>query len=772
LVPVIFLLVVASALAAVNCSPPSGQDWIFNSSNSTLVCDNGTAIDLGAYSLILNDNATATFTNGTNLTATQVLVNSTNASFHANESSTVTATLNITAGNATFDGAALAGPAETSGTLLFSNGAALAGWLSILNGTTTFNATNVTNVTSVNITGTLILENGLYTPTQINVYKGPLTATNATILTGEFSIGTLVSPYSAATAVLTDTVLNATSFTIGNMSTLTTDNLTSNATLVIHENATATLDRSTLNITASGATLTSGSWLVGDVSLNESAVATLTDVNGSITAEDANLTVNGTANNTITILSSTFTLNGEAQNVNATTSNVTMTGSSATLFTLTNGLLTATNSALNVTSTNTLLTMTSVNASTLVGTRSSVLTGVIATSATLSGNNTFSDYTGENLTLAGNGLSSGDLNITGTLFLNDNHALTLNDSSVATLASTGNGTALLDGNLTITGLGAFTQTLTRVYPLYLVNESGAPVSGKTVRVLRSLSNTSDAIWNGTSDASGYLEPSVTFNSTNDTFYLYVPGYTLGQNVSFALLNDTPLNWSIDATGPSFNITLLNSTVSAGSFGFQAELPADAVLLRYRIHNATANWTTISSVIHSGSAWNETQAYDGIYLPAGDWTVNLTAYDTYNNSYATNATVTSQDAILSTLMSAADQSATIGGSDIGFTFTVTTKGAGAVVEAFLNLTNGDFLFDNGYLALNDGTANVSVGAGGDYAGAGNVTLPAITAGATPSYVNMSLAGAGIYQQNLTLLITPYSGLSAGTYSGSYGFGVFG
>jgi len=104
--------------------------------------------------------------------------------------------------------------------------------------------------------------------------------------------------------------------------------------------------------------------------------------------------------------------------------------------------------------------------------------------------------------------------------------------------------------------------------------------------------------------------------------------------------------------------------------------------------------------------------------------------------------------------------------------VTVKSAGSVVEAYLQLASGSSSFDVAYTHLSNGTATVSVAPDAAYAGAANVTIPAIPVQATPAYVTMNLAATGeIRQDLLTLTLTPYATLIPGTYTGSYGFGIF-
>jgi hypothetical protein len=160
------------------------------------------------------------------------------------------------------------------------------------------------------------------------------------------------------------------------------------------------------------------------------------------------------------------------------------------------------------------------------------------------------------------------------------------------------------------------------------------------------------------------------------------------------------------------------------------------------------------------------------LPAGNWTLTVTAKNQTGGSNITTATFQSLPTLRTTLTSANAQETSIGGDDVTFTFNVTVKSAGSVVEAYLLLASGGYTFDARNALLSDNvTTNVSVAGNGAYTGAENITLPSITT--APAYVTMNLAATGeIRQDLLTLTLTPYATLIPGTYTGSYGFGVFG
>lgn len=381
-----------------------------------------------------------------------------------------------------------------------------------------------------------------------------------------------------------------------------------------------------------------------------------------------------------------------------------------------------------------------------------------------------------------------DTNITGTFAVEGNGTILFagdgNNLSATTLTA-GNesgaaGTLIIDGNLsfTATGMTAFNdgQDLTRRYLLTLSDDSSDPVSGENVTILSNGSDTASKVWSGVTDANGKATFNVTFNSTtyNDTFHVALPDKAW-QNASFTLLNDTPFTMTTDVDAPEVNLSATTTPIIGGSFAFEANLSADTVAANYTITNGTDTWSngTWSSSELATASYRVTETFSGIYLPTGSWTINVSARDEAGNAHSNATTVTSEAAILATLSSTSSQTATIGGSAVAFTFAITTKGAGSVVKAYLNLTNGALVFNNAYVKLQNDSDNVSVSQYGNYTGSGNVTLPAIALAAIPSYVELDLTTqGGIYQDQLTLAITPYNGLSAGTYAGSYGFGVFG
>jgi len=181
--------------------------------------------------------------------------------------------------------------------------------------------------------------------------------------------------------------------------------------------------------------------------------------------------------------------------------------------------------------------------------------------------------------------------------------------------------------------------VTRVFPLSLVSETDGPVPGVQIQVLSNLSDTSSVVWSGTTDNNGYAEPNITFNSTNyrATFYLYLP-LLGGQSAPLTLLANTPVNWSARATGPFAILHATQGNITKGSFGYNATVSNDTMNVTVTITNATTTWSNLSwnNTQLASLGWSLSQTYDGMLLPAGNWTMTVTLT---NESGATNTTTT-------------------------------------------------------------------------------------------------------------------------------------
>ncbi|HHE36362.1 MAG TPA: hypothetical protein ENL16_00935 [Candidatus Woesearchaeota archaeon] len=223
------------------------------------------------------------------------------------------------------------------------------------------------------------------------------------------------------------------------------------------------------------------------------------------------------------------------------------------------------------------------------------------------------------------------------------------------------------------------------------------------------------------------------------------------------------NASIEESIP-LNISLLvsSTTVAAEDFNFSVRVNTSYFTsCAYRIVNeSSAVWN------HSSGTKNFTKSFDGIYLPVGNWTIIVNATDYYDHVVSRNATIESVAAIETNLTGSSSATATIGGSDISFTFDIITKGY-PYVKFYMNLSSGSNTYDVSYASIGNSSTRKNISGASSYAGAEAFVLPNISN--APAYAMIT---TGLYRYNhTTLRITPYSGLSAGTYTGSYGWGLF-
>jgi len=227
--------------------------------------------------------------------------------------------------------------------------------------------------------------------------------------------------------------------------------------------------------------------------------------------------------------------------------------------------------------------------------------------------------------------------------------------------------------------------------------------------------------------------------------------------------------SIACRNYSISLSVNQTTLIAQNFRVNATATDDYFANgTYQVLNASNTTMVWANGTFNSTSKSFSSNYDSIFLPVGTWSVIVNCSDTLGNNYSANQTITSAIAIKPVLASSATGSATIGGSDINFEFNVTSK-AYPYTKFFMNLTSGANVFNTVYAKVKNSANNeTNISGSFDYSGASTYTLPAITSGYLPSYV---LYSTGIYRDNLTLVITPYTGLSAGSYSGSYGWGLF-
>ncbi|MBR9693274.1 hypothetical protein GOV07_05105, partial [Candidatus Woesearchaeota archaeon] len=341
---------------------------------------------------------------------------------------------------------------------------------------------------------------------------------------------------------------------------------------------------------------------------------------------------------------------------------------------------------------------------------------------------------------------------------------------------TGNNIATLTGNVSIqsTGTVDVNQSLVRVYPVTLTNESSGSVGSGLNVTLKTSPTGPTHLWTDFTDANGRVQPNITFTSANyaTTYYLTLHDY-FDQYTPISLLTDTSLNWTdIQSEGPFIVNDVTGDTLYSGAFGFDADFSNDTTDISFEISNGTDTWAnaTWNFTQLNASNWNLDYDYNALYLPVGNWTLNITATNSTGATTTINATWDSKPMMITAMVGSAYGEANIGGSDVTFGFDVTVKsGAGSKVAAFLDLDNLGSPFNIAFARLTGNSQNASVSEVTSYAGAGNITLGA--ASGIPSYVEMDISN-DLKSSRLILTITPYPQLIPGTYTGSYGFGVIG
>ncbi|VVB61702.1 Uncharacterised protein [uncultured archaeon] len=364
-------------------------------------------------------------------------------------------------------------------------------------------------------------------------------------------------------------------------------------------------------------------------------------------------------------------------------------------------------------------------------------------------------------------------------------------------------------------------TLNGIYALPIrANDTSGNVNG-TQTITLTVNNVAPVV-TVISPVSGYIRGTVIVNATvtdnngngtvaNVTFYYYNGTYNFigSQNVSQGnavynvswntaglnlanisiFVNATDgTNWAngtsgstfvVDSIAPQFSAISVNSnSVYAGNFNFSVTITglyfASASYSIYNATNSSIIWTNNATATTANGTFSSI-AFDGIYLPVGNWTINVSATDLAGNLNSTAANITSYAAIRapSAYDSQAQAPGTIGSGTPGiYNFTIYAKGY-QYTRMYLNLTSGSNKFatsnntNNAYLY--NGTGSAAIDDNGAYSNAATLMVSGISAGALPGYATGGIT-AGIYKQALQIYLYPYSGLSAGTYSGNFGFAL--
>lgn len=267
-----------------------------------------------------------------------------------------------------------------------------------------------------------------------------------------------------------------------------------------------------------------------------------------------------------------------------------------------------------------------------------------------------------------------------------------------------------------------------------------------------------------------------YNWWGNTWAYYVDNNSIRDNeeVNMSEITFCPLLSSsissginvVDCVYPSVSLSLNTTEFIVAQDFLVTGLAVDSYFnnCTYKIANGANTWVsgTFDSVNKNFSA-----IYSGIYLPVGEWNFSANCSDQFSFSpnYYNSTNITSAIAIWPRLVGEASASATIGGSAVAFTFNVKSKGY-KFTKFFMNLTSGINTYDvhNAYIGNGSNVFNIS--SSFDYSDANTYNLSDMSY--VPAEYNYT---SGLYEENLTLYISPYTGLSAGVYTGSYGWGLF-
>jgi len=165
----------------------------------------------------------------------------------------------------------------------------------------------------------------------------------------------------------------------------------------------------------------------------------------------------------------------------------------------------------------------------------------------------------------------------------------------------------------------------RYYPIYVNYSNGLPAANKEINI----KNGATLIWSGTTNATGWAEPNLTFNSTN---YNEIYNLTINPTLNISLFTDTPIVVTLDyGDNNAPNVTLIlpenNNLSFAGNTSFYFNVSDDSEISNCSlIIDGAINQT--DKTINKSEILNFT-----LDLEPGNyqWSVNCT--DEYNNTGA-------------------------------------------------------------------------------------------------------------------------------------------
>ncbi|MFH0870210.1 MAG: right-handed parallel beta-helix repeat-containing protein [archaeon] len=327
------------------------------------------------------------------------------------------------------------------------------------------------------------------------------------------------------------------------------------------------------------------------------------------------------------------------------------------------------------------------------------------------------------------------------------------------------------------------------YGLSFFNSNGSTIVNNSIKfnadglILQGSSTTNNISYNDIYDNTNYdLINSQDINITAENNYW---GSTWAYFIDNASIQDdedaTPAGYAVDfcpllndtfASGASVACEYPAVSLSATAFVSAQNFTASGLAYDLNFSNCTyrIEKSDNASMRWLNGSFNSTLSFStlcqGLYLPMGTWNLSALCYDIYNHNYTNTTQISSVPAIVPTIVGAAYATGTIGGSEIIFTFTMMSKGY-PFIRFFMNLTSGVNIYDISYAKIGNDTARLNISNSFTYANAQTFNMSLFSASEMPQY-NMY---SQIYAGNVSLFITPYTGLSAGAYSGSYGWGLF-
>jgi|GEM_PF-1072920 len=175
----------------------------------------------------------------------------------------------------------------------------------------------------------------------------------------------------------------------------------------------------------------------------------------------------------------------------------------------------------------------------------------------------------------------------------------------------------------------------RYYPVYVNYSNGQPAANKTVNV------TSNGIllWSGATNATGWAEPNLTFNSTNynDTYNL-----TINPTLNLSLFTDTPIIVTLDYSANTAPSIILNNPSNNEQIN-------NTQTVDFNFSAADAENSTLSCLIYLDGILNQTNSttqnstltaftINGISYGQHSWHVNCTDGELSNISETWNFSI--------------------------------------------------------------------------------------------------------------------------------------